>query len=107
MIFLAWNILHNFFHPALQNPAQVIDGGGVERLVFPQLVDGGAGDAVVLDEGVGRFGGSSECGPKRCVRYHYSASCGVIMLSYDVFFNLTIVGKKTIMKLGGVHPEEI
>ena len=55
---------------------------------------------MVLDKGVGRFGGSSECGPKRCVRYHYSASCGVIMLSYDVFFNLTIVGKKTIIEMG-------
>ena len=48
LVFVAGNILHDLLHPAGKNPAEVIDGGRIERPVFPQLVNGGTGDVVVL-----------------------------------------------------------
>lgn len=40
-------------HVASQNPAQIVDCSGGDGLVFAEFVNGGAGDTVVLDEGVG------------------------------------------------------
>lgn len=37
-------------HIAVQDAAEVVDGGGVQGLVFTELVDGGAGEVVVLDQ---------------------------------------------------------
>ena len=39
-------------HIAVQDAAEVVDGGGVQGLVFTEFVDGGAGEVVVLDHGV-------------------------------------------------------
>ena len=74
LIILAGNILYDPFHRTAEDPAQVIDGGGVYRLVLSQLIDGGAGNVMVLDQRVGGFPGRPECIPERLIRYHHRAS---------------------------------
>lgn len=51
-------------HIAVQDAAEVVDGGGVQGLVFAELVDGGAGEVVVLDQGVGGLAGCAERFPE-------------------------------------------
>ena len=40
---------YDVLYPTIENAAQIIDSGGIDRLVVPQLINGGAGDAVVFD----------------------------------------------------------
>jgi hypothetical protein len=49
LIIYAWHILHHFFHRAVENTAKVIDGGGVQRLVVSQFVQGGTGNAMIFN----------------------------------------------------------
>ena len=70
LIILAGNILYDPFHRTAEDPAQVIDGGGVYRLVLSQLIDGGAGDPVVFDEGIGGFSALLQLFPERTVTDH-------------------------------------
>lgn len=49
------DVLHDFTDSTVKDSAKVVYGGSVQRFVFPQLVDGGAGDVVVFDQGVGGF----------------------------------------------------
>lgn len=51
-------------HVTVENTAQVVDGGRIQRFVFAQLVDGGAGNVVVFDQGVGGFAGIAQGIPK-------------------------------------------
>ena len=55
LVIFGRDVLHDFTNSTIENSAKVVNGGGVQRLVFPQLVDGGAGDMVVFDQGVGGF----------------------------------------------------
>lgn len=47
------HIFHDILYLTMENDAQIIDGGCVERLVFPELIDGGAGNVMILYEGIG------------------------------------------------------
>ena len=47
------DIFHDILYLTMENDAQIIDGGCVERLVFPDLIDGGAGNVMILYEGIG------------------------------------------------------
>ena len=49
------NVFHDVFRLALKNSAQIIDGGRGYGLVFPQLVNGGAGNMMLVDQCVGGF----------------------------------------------------
>ena len=42
------DINQDILNPAVQDPAQIIEGGRVHRFVFPELVDGGAGYVVAV-----------------------------------------------------------
>ena len=55
LIVFRGDIFHHVLHPAVENAAQIVDGGRVQRLILAQFIQRGAGDAVVLDEGVGGF----------------------------------------------------
>ena len=70
LVFLAGDILYNILHPAGKDSAQVIDGGGGNRLVLSELVDGGAGDIVVFDQGIGGFAGRTQGLPEWIERDH-------------------------------------
>jgi hypothetical protein len=72
-IILAGNVFHDLRYGAVQNPAQVIDGGGVHGLILSQLVYGGAGKTVVLDQGIGGFLGGTERFPEGFVGNHRMA----------------------------------
>ena len=39
LILVGGRVPHDLLDWALQDPAEIIDGRGVERLVFPQLID--------------------------------------------------------------------
>jgi hypothetical protein len=67
LIFLAGDIFHDLLDPAIEDPAQVIDGGGIQRSVLAKFIDGGAGYPVVFDQGVGGFTGSAQRIPERSV----------------------------------------
>jgi hypothetical protein len=68
LIVFIWNILHHLSDGAVEDAAQVIDGGAVHRLVFSQLVDGGAGNVVIFDQRVGGFLGIPKRLPKRSLQ---------------------------------------
>mgnify|MGYP003499541740 CR=1 FL=1 len=46
-----------FFRFKKENPAEVIDGGGGDGLVFAELVNGGTGNVMVFDQCIGGFPG--------------------------------------------------
>ena len=48
----------------VQYPAEVVDGGGVHRLILPEFINGRAGDMVVPDKGIGGFMGAPQRLPK-------------------------------------------
>lgn len=74
LIVFTWNILHHLGDGAVEDAAQVIDGGAVHRLVLPQLVNGGAGNVVVFDQCVGGLLRSPEGVPKGRIYDHRQAS---------------------------------
>ena len=57
LIIITRNILHDILNAAIQDDAQVVDGGCIKRLVLTELVDRGAGNVVILDERIGGLGG--------------------------------------------------
>ena len=90
-------IFHHIGHFAAQNAAKIIDGGGVQGAIVAEFVDGGTGDAMIFDQGVGGLAGGMKRAPKWLVRNqncHLPPNMGI---SYGVIAILTIVGKKTII----------
>jgi len=67
LIFLAGNILHDMLNTAVQDAAEVIDGGGIQGFILAELIQGGTGNAVILGKGVGGFTGCPEGDPEGCV----------------------------------------
>ena len=61
-------------HIAVQDAAEAVNGGGVQGLVFTELVDGGAGEVVVLDQGVGGLAGCAERFSRRGCRRSWGTS---------------------------------
>ena len=56
--------MHHAIHVASQDAAEVVDGGGVHRLILPEFINGRAGDMVVPDKGLGGFMGAPQRLPK-------------------------------------------
>ena len=82
------NVFHDVFRLALKNSAQIIDGGRGYRLVFPQLVNGGAGNMMPGDQGVGRLRGGLQCFPKTPVNNHSSHSfLDASIVGYDFYLD--------------------
>lgn len=54
----------------MEDAAEVVDRCGGEGLVFAELLDGGAGNAVVFDQGIGGFGGLLQLLPKGLIADH-------------------------------------
>jgi hypothetical protein len=98
LIFPTGDIGQDILHPAVQDPAEVIDGRGGNGLVFAELVDGRAGNTVVFDEGVGGFRRAPQGFPKTIVtnhishilRFSYILGC-IIYLDYSRLKNYIMV----------------
>lgn len=71
----------------MQNPAEVIDGGGVQGFILAQFVNGGAGNVVVFDEGVGRFPGFFQGLPEGGVVDHGIISWDSITFYPRIYFS--------------------
>lgn len=54
----------------MQDPAQVVQGSSIHRLIFPQFVNGGTGDMMLVDQGIGCFLGIFQCFPERLIDDH-------------------------------------
>lgn len=80
LVLVRGDIGHDVLHVAVEDPAEVVDGGGVQGLVLAELVQGGAGDMVVFDEGVGGLGGCFQRLPEGGVDDHGGTSA-VLFLS--------------------------
>ncbi len=50
LILVGGRVPHDLLDRTLQDPAEIVDGRGVERLVFPQLIDRRAGDMVLVNQ---------------------------------------------------------
>ena len=74
LIFVGGDIFHDGFHRAGEDAAEVVDGGGIEGLVSAQLVDGGAGDPVIFDQGIGGLRRIAQGIPKGSVGNDMTAS---------------------------------
>ena len=70
LIVLGGDVGHHIGNIAIQDPAQVVDGGDVNGLVFAELIDGGAGNAMVFDQRIGGLLRVPQRLPKRCIRNH-------------------------------------
>ena len=55
LILVAWNITENAFGPTTEYRAEVVQGLGADGPVFPELVQGGTGDIIMVDQGVSGF----------------------------------------------------
>ena len=95
LILLRGNIAHDPLHRAGKDPAKIIDGGGIQGLVLSELVNGGAGDFVPFDQGVGGFLRSLKGFPKGGIVNHGITS-GIFYFKVSY---LTMVVKETIMSL--------
>lgn len=74
MVLVRRDIGHNVFDVAAEDAAEVIDCGGCDRLILSELINGGAGDVMILDQGIGRFLGRGKGFPKRIVNDHLCTS---------------------------------
>ena len=74
MVLVRHDIGHDVFDVAAEDAAEVIDRGGRDRLVFSELVNGGAGDVMILDESIGRFLRRGKGFPKGIVNDHLCTS---------------------------------
>ena len=63
-------IAHHFLDVAVENPAKVIDCGGVDGFIIAQAVDGGAGNVVLVDECVCGFLRFLQGPPERLICNH-------------------------------------
>lgn len=70
LIFFRRPILHDILNAAIQDDAQVVDGGCIQRLVLTQLVNCGTGNVVILDERIGRLGRLLQRCPESIVYDH-------------------------------------
>lgn len=83
----------------MQNHAEVVNSGCVQRLVFAELVDRRTGDMVILDERICGLGGHLQCRPESIIYDHGNTlPADVISILYFMVCYLTIVIKKTIIK---------
>ena len=64
MISVRRRVTHHFLNIAVENTTEVVDGGGVHRLILPEFINGRAGDMVVPDKGIGGFMGAPQRLPK-------------------------------------------
>ena len=81
LVIAAGDIDQNVLDFAVQDTAQVVECGGIQRLVFAEFVDGGAGNPVVFNQGIGGFVGFAQCGPEGCVRNHNATPQNSLRLS--------------------------
>ena len=70
LILFTGDVFQDLLHRAVQNSAQVVNGSCGQGLVLAELVDGGAGNAVIFDQCVGRLAGSAKRSPKRPIGNH-------------------------------------
>ena len=104
VIFGRGDIFHYGFNSAVENAAQIVDGGGIQRFVFSELVYGWAGNAIILYKGVGGFSWIFESFPKRSINNHSITLPQSLITSYVVFTLLTMLVKKDYNNRGrGSH----
>ncbi len=78
MVLVRRDIGHNVFDVATEDAAEVIDRGGCDGFILSELINGGAGDVMILDQGIGRFLGRGKGFPKRIVNDHLCTSLPAI-----------------------------
>lgn len=66
--------MHDVLHIAVEDSTEVIDRGGIHRLVFPEFVDGRTGYVVSCDQGIGGLIRFFQCCPKWLIANHTNAS---------------------------------
>lgn len=54
----------------MQNPAQVIEGGGSQWLVIAEFIDCGTGNMMILNKGIGGLIGAFERRPEAFIYDH-------------------------------------
>lgn len=64
------DIAEDLLDGAVEDAAQIVEGGSAQRFVLPQPVDGGGGNVMILDEGIGGFSGFLQRLPKGGVNQH-------------------------------------
>lgn len=74
MVLVRRDIGHNVFDVAAEDAAEVIDRGGCDGFILSELINGGAGDVMIFDQGIGRFLGRGKGFPKRIVNDHLCTS---------------------------------
>ena len=85
------DVFQYLVHLAAENPAQIVQGRGGDRLVFAQLVDGGAGYMMIFYERIRGFRRFFQGFPEGVVNNHTIASpflvtvssCSLFILGYN------------------------
>ena len=54
----------------VEDSAEVVDGCGIDRFIFAQAINGGAGNVVLVDQRVCGFSGLLQGSPERLVCNH-------------------------------------
>lgn len=70
MVLVRRDIGHNVFDVAAEDAAEVIDRGGCDGFILSELINGGAGDVMIFDQGIGRFLERGKGFPKGSVNDH-------------------------------------
>lgn len=105
LIFVGRDVFRNVFQLAVQYAANIIQRGGVQGFVLAQFIDGGAGNVVVMNEGIGRLIGILQRYPEAIINYHTVTPPFWMFSFYVMVLILTIVVKKTIIwiRTGGMR----
>lgn len=74
MVLVRRDIGHDVFDVATKDAAEVIDRGGCDGFILSELINGGAGDVMIFDQGIGRFLGRGKGFPKGTVNDHLCTS---------------------------------
>ena len=74
LILRRMNIFRHIADGTVQDPAQIIQGCCGDGLIFAQLVNGGAGNVVLLNQSIRGFRGRFESAPKGRIYNHVVGS---------------------------------
>ena len=74
LVIAGGSIADNICNVAVQYPAEVIDRGGAQGLIFTQAVDGGTGQLMNMNQRIGRFLRIFQCIPEGFICNHSDSS---------------------------------
>ena len=92
------NIFGYILNAAVENPAEIIKGGGIQGFIFSQFIYGCTGYVMLSNKRVCRLRGFVQGFPEWTILNHDVTPIRFMISEYGMAIILTIVRKETIIK---------